>query len=265
LMAVVWRRRFPWLLVGWFWYVGMMVPVIGLVQVGSQSMADRYTYLPQIGLVVAVTWGFARLVSSWRDRRGVAIAVSALVVLVLMGLSWRQVSCWRNSETLWTHALECTTANPMAHNNLGVVLSERGEVDEAVSHFRRALEMKPNDIKIHNYLGSLLAQNGEVDQAISLFHRALEIKPDDAETCNNLGIALAGLERVDEAVIYFQKALELKPDNAEIHNNLGIALAKRGRLDEAVAHFRKALEIKPDHKGARDNLDMALGLHRQPD
>jgi tetratricopeptide (TPR) repeat protein len=230
--AVVWRRRFPYLFVGWFWYLGMLVPVIGLVRVGLHSMADRYTYLPQIGLCIAVTWGVAQLAVTWRYRLRVYGMVSALAVLVLMGFAWRQTSYWRNSETLWTHTLACTARNFLPHNNLGLALAERGRVDEAIAHFQQAVE----------------------------------IKPDYANAHQNLGVALVGQGQFDAAIVHFRKALELKPDFPDItHNNLGIALARRGQFDEAIAHFRKALELRPDYAEARKNLDLALRMRRQPD
>ena len=224
--AFVWRRRFPYLFVGWFWYVGMMVPVIGLVQVGEHSMADRYTYLPQIGLCLSVTWGVAQLATSRRYRHWVCGVASSLVVLVLMGSGWLQTSYWRDGETLWTHALAGTSNNYYAHISLGKILAWRGETDEAIVHFKKTLE----------------------------------IEPDLAEAHSNLAAALAKIGQIDEAIAHFQKALEIKPDNAEVQNILGTVLADRGQIDEAVAHFKKALEIKPDFDYARHNLDRALML-----
>ena len=161
--ALVWRRRFPYLFVGWFWYLGMLVPVIGLVQVGSQAMADRYTYLPQIGLCMAVTWGVAQLAVSWRYRFRVCGAAAALAVLVLMGLAWRQTSYWRDSETLWTHTLACTARNFLAHYNLGVALAERGQVDAAIAHYQKALEIKPDYAEARNNLDLALRMRGQPD------------------------------------------------------------------------------------------------------
>jgi protein O-mannosyl-transferase len=226
--ALVWRRRFPYLFVGWFWYVGMLVPVIGLLQVGSQSMADRYTYLPQIGLCLSVTWGGAQLAASGRYRRRACVAVSAAVVLILMGLGWRQTSYWRNSETLWIHTLDCTADNYEAHNSLGNVLTERGQFDAAIPHYQKALEIKPNYAAAHYNLGVVLSERGQNDAAVA----------------------------------HYLKALEIKPNYAEAHNNLGTALAERGQIDAAIAHFQKALEINPDYAGARDNLNLARRLRR---
>ena len=199
------RRKCPYLLFGWLWYLGTLVPVIGLVQVGSQAMADRYTYLTQIGLYVAFAWGAAHVAGSWPSRRRALAAVAALVVAGLMACAWQQTRYWRDSETLWTHTLACTPQNPIAHNNLGLALAGRGQVDEAIAHYRKALE----------------------------------IKPDYAEAHNNLGNALAGRGQIDEAIAHYRKALEIKPDYAKAHYNLGMALAGRGQVDEAIDHYRQ--------------------------
>ena len=257
--AVAWRRRCPYVFVGWFWYLGTLVPMIGLVQVGSHAMADRYTYVTQIGLYLALAWGAAQVAASWPYRRWVCGVASALVVFVLMGCAWRQTSYWRDSETLWTHALACTSRNSLAHYNLGVALAGRGQVDEAIAHYRKALEIKPNFAEAHDNLGLALAGRGQVDEAIAHYRKALEIKPDRAEAHYNLGDALAGRGQVDEAIAHFRKALEIKPDFAEAHYNLGVALAGRGQVDEAIAHYRKALEIKPDFAEAHNNLGTVLG------
>jgi tetratricopeptide (TPR) repeat protein len=188
--AQAWRRRFPYLFVGWFWYVGMFVPVIGLVQVGSHSMADRYTYLPQIGLCLAVTWGVTQIAASWRYRHWVCGVASVLAVLVLMGIAWRQTSYSRDSETLFTHALACTANNYIAHSVLGNTLAGRGQVDAAIAHFQKALEIKPGWARVHSNLGILLAGRGQVDAAIAHFQKALEIEPDYPGARNRLDRAL---------------------------------------------------------------------------
>ena len=159
-------------------------------------------------------------------------AVAALAVLILVGFAWRQTSYWRDSETLWTHTLACTVRNFVPHNNLGLVLAQRGRVDEAIAHFQKAVE----------------------------------IKPDYADAHQNLGVALDGRGQLDAAIVHYRKALELKPDYPAItHNNLGSALARRGQLDAAIAHFQKALELKPDYPEARNNLDLALRMRGQAD
>ena len=256
--VLIWRRRFPYLLVGWFWYVGMLVPVIGLVQVGEHSMADRYTYLPQIGLCLSVTWGIAQLTAPWRHRRWVCGAASLLAVLVLMGLAWRQTSHWRDNETLWTHVLASTANNYRAHNNLGVVMAERGAIDEAIAHYRKALEIRPSSAEALNNLGVALAGRGEVDEAIADYQKALRIEPDDAKTHNNLGIALANRGRMDEAIAHYRKALEIKPDSAKAHFNLGLALDRQGKTADAVIQWRESVRLQPDHTNFLNQLAWVL-------
>ena len=253
-----WRRRCPYLLVGWLWYLGILVPMIGLVQVGIGAMADRFTYLPQIGLCIAVVWGLTNICRSSRRHRWVCGVTSALVLLVLMGCAWRQTSFWRDSETLWTHVLACTSGNNLAHNSLGAALAGRGEVDEAIQHYRQALEINPRFAEAHANLGVALAGRGEVDEAIQHYRQALEINPRFAEPQYNLGNALAGLRRIDEAVTHYRKALEINPCYAEAHNNLGVVLAGRGEVDEAIQHYRQALEINPYYAEAHNNLGGVL-------
>ena len=256
--AVNWRKRWPCVFVGWFWYLGMLVPMIGLVQVGRHAMADRYAYVTQIGLCLALAWGAAQVAASWPYRRWVYGVASVLVVSLLMGCAWRQTSYWRDSETLWTRTLACTSRNSLAHYNLGMALAGRGRVEEALTHYWKALEIEPNYIEVHNNLGLTLAGRGRVEEALSHYRKALEIKPDYVEAHNNLGLALAGRGQVDEAIVCYRKALEIKPDFAEAHNNLGLALAGRGRVEEALSHYRKALKIKPDYVEAHNNLGNTL-------
>jgi tetratricopeptide (TPR) repeat protein len=252
------RRKHPYCLVGWLWYLGMLVPVIGLVQVGSQAMADRYTYLTQIGLYIALAWGAERISRRWPYRRWVGGVISVLVVTNLAWCAWQQVSYWKDDETLWTHTLACTSQNCLAHNNLGNVLAGHRRVEEAIAHYRKALEINPDDVKVHNNLGAALAHGGQIEEAIAHYRRALEINPDDVEAHSNLGVALAGRGRVDEAIAHYRKALEINVDDADAHNNLGLALAGRGEVDEAMTHYRKALEIKPGLVEAHNNLGNAL-------
>jgi protein O-mannosyl-transferase len=292
--VVVCRRRWPWLLVGWLWYLGMLVPVIGLVQVGGQSMADRYTYLPQIGLTLGLAWAAKRALVSWPYRGWLYGVTAALVLAGLMGCAWHQTSFWHDSTMLWRRSADCTLRNARAHANLasalardgqldeaivhftksleirgdladvycnfGVALARRGRIDEAIARYEQALKLKPDDVLVHNSMGKALFDQGRFDEAIGQYEKVLEIKPDCPEAYYNLGLALAGRGQVNEAITYYQKALEIKPDFAEAHSGLGIALADSGRLDDAIAHFRKALEIRPDLPGARENLAHALRL-----
>ena len=254
----IWRRTRPYLLVGWLWYLIMLVPVIGLIQVGTQARADRYIYLPQIGLYVLLTWGAADLCAGWRHRRLVLGSLAAIVIASLSVDSCLQTAYWRNSESLWTHALACTSDNFIAHNNLGNALLQKGNVEEAIAHFQKALQIYPDYAGAHNNLGNALIKKGSVDEAIAHYQRALQITPDSAEAHNNLGGALLQKGNVDEAIAHYQKALQINPDYAGAHNNLGNALLQRGSVDEAIAHYQRALQIAPDYAEAHNNLGGAL-------
>ena len=262
--VVVARRASPYLLVGWLWYLGILVPVIGLVQVGFQAMADRYTYLPQIGLCIAFAWGAAQVAGSVASRWSVA-AVATLLLAGLVVSAWQQTPHWRDSETLWTHTLACTSQNPVANYNFGVTLAGRGRVDEAIIQYQKALETHPDYADAHNNLGVVMTSRGQTDEAIVHFVKVLKIKPDNEKANYNLGLILAGRGQLDEAITHFRKALEISPDNAETHDNLGLALARRKQTDEAIAHFRKAIEINPQDVDAHNNLGIAMAGRGQVD
>ena len=255
--ALALRRRLPHLLAGWLWYAGMLVPVAGLVQVGRQGMADRYTYLPQIGLGVALAWTAAAACRRRALGRWVRQASLAAIAL-LAGLAWRQAGFWRDSETLFTRALAVTSGNFVAHANLGVALHERGRIDEAIVHYRAALELQPGFAEIQYDLGNALAARQQPEEAAEHYRQALALRPDYAEAHYGLGNALAARQQVDEAIAHYRLALIAKPTLVEAHFNAGVLLANRGRLEEAVAHYRSALEIRPDYARARENLSRAL-------
>ncbi len=252
------RRKCPYLVVGWLWYLGTLAPVIGLVQVGSQKMADRYTYLPQIGLYTALAWGAIEAARTWHWRRWCFAAVPALVVVGLIGCAWQQTRHWRNSNTLWTHTLACTSLNPIAHYDLAQFLAVHGQADRAIAEYQKALELNPGSYEAHTSLGVALAGHGQTDEAMAHYRKALEINPNYAKANNNLGVALAARREFDEAIKHYQKALANEPDYAEAHYNLGLALGRRGQFDEAIPHYRKAIEIKPGYIDARYMLGNAL-------
>jgi protein O-mannosyl-transferase len=258
LAALAMRRQYPYWLVGWLWYVGMLVPVIGLVQVGPQAMADRYTYLPQIGLSVALAWGVADVTRFWPNRRWLLSVSSLLVVAILMGCAWRQTDYWRSRESLWTHTLACYPNNAVAHNNLGEDLDDHGRTDEAIAHLRQAVEIDPNYARAHNSLGATLAKRDLIDEAMVHFRKAIDIAPDFGKAHSNLGAALAKRGQTDEAIVHFRKAVDIDPDLARAHGNLGLALTERGLIDEAIVHFRQAVEIEPDYVQAHSALGKAL-------
>ena len=252
------RQRHPYLLVGWLWYLGMLVPVIGLLQVGDQARADRYTYLPEIGLYVLATWGAMELCGAWRHGRVLMGAAAAVILGMLLARACDQTRYWRDSETLWAHTLACTSENYLAHNNLGLALASEGKPAEAIEQYQRALQIMPDYAKAHNNLGVVLAGEGRWAEAIGQYERALQLEPDYAEVHNNLGIALAGEGRWAEAIGQYERALQLEPDYAEAHINLGVALAGQGKSVEAIEQYERVLQLKPDNAEARYNLGNAL-------
>jgi Flp pilus assembly protein TadD len=261
------RRKRPYLITGWFWYLGMLVPVISLVQVGEQARADRYTYLPQIGLYLALTWAIADLSASWRRRREILSVATAVVITALTWRAWIQTSYWENSETLWTRTLAVTTDNDVAHNNLGFIFLRRGELDEAISHFQTALNIRANNPETHYNLGSALVHNNLgnaflrkklVDQAITHYEKAVELRPDYADGHYNLGSALLQEGRIDEAIAHWQRTLSIQPNDAEAHTTLGDALLRNGEIAQAIAHYETALEIAPRSVSTLNNLAWAL-------
>ena len=256
--VVACRKERPYLLVGWLWYLGMLVPAIGFVQISYYAHADRYTYLPGIGLVLAGTWAVGDWSAGWQHRRAVLGGLMAAVIGVLMVCAWKQTAYWKNSEILWTHMLACTTDNYVAHNGLGKVLLEKGNVQEAITHFQKALAINPDDAKAHNNLGAALRQEERLDEAITQYQNALQINPDYVDAHNNLGSALRQKGRVDEAITQYREALQINPDYADAHYNLGNAFLQKGNAGEAIAQFQQALEVKPTQPAALNNLAWLL-------
>jgi tetratricopeptide (TPR) repeat protein len=257
-VAAAWRRRFPHLFVGWFWYVGMLVPMIGIVQVGEYAMADRFTYLPQIGLGMALVWLSADICRTWPSRRWVCGGTTALVLAVFMACTWRQTCFWRDSEIFWAHTLACTSQNREAHYNLGCYLLTRNRFDEAIRQFRQVLEIDPRSYEAYNNLGGALTRVGRVDEAVAFYEKSLAIRPQHTKALSSLGNILLSRGRIDEAIGQFRKAVEVEPGNPVAHVRLGNALICRGQLAEAAAHYRAALRLDPENADADRALSDVL-------
>jgi protein O-mannosyl-transferase len=291
------RRKKPFLMTGWCWFLGMLVPTIGLIQVGNQAMADRYTYLPSIGLLIVFAWGVVAVFERWRLPLAALGVVGAALVVSCAAATRVQLAHWRDSETLFLRALAVTENNFVAHNGLGYAKLQSGDVDHAIVHFKKALEIHPAFAEAHTNLGNALLQRGQVDDAIACFRSALaaapefalarynlgttllgrgdvegaiaefEItarqRPDDALVHTNLGNARLQKRQLPEAIVSHRRALQLQPHNPDRHNNLGSALVQAGNTEEGAAHFRKALQIEPRHANAHFNLaDLQLRLGR---
>ena len=240
------RKKYPYLLGGWLWFLGMLIPMIGIVQVGNQTRADRYTYLAQIGLYLLLTWSAVELLTKWPRFRQTLIVIAVLIVTALIVDSYTETSFWQNSEKLWNRALATTSRNHIAHANLGnALMKKEGRVDEGIAHCRQALEIHSNYPEAHNYLGYGLASKGQWADAITSFRAALRRNPNFPEAHNNLAISLSQLGKHDEALAECQAGLLIKKDYVEGHCNMALILLQLGRRDEAFNHLREALRLKP--------------------
>jgi tetratricopeptide (TPR) repeat protein len=252
-------RNQRYLPVGWFWFVGTLIPVIGIVQVGAQAMADRYTYIPYIGLFLMLAWGIPQLIANLPYRK-VALGMLMLIVLTALGIcAHRQVSYWNNSITLFSHALAVTQNNFIANTNLGNAYIILGRYQEAIKSYKQAIEIKPDSAMAHYNLGIACANLGLGTEAIEAIKQAIKIKPNDAEVYNNIGVAYDNLGRYSDAIEAFEQAVKIKPDCSGAYHNLGIIYGRLGRLQESVEACRQAIKIKPDDYDAYYNLGITYG------
>jgi protein O-mannosyl-transferase len=281
LAALFRARERPYLLVGWLWYLGTLVPVIGLVQVGLQGWADRYTYVPLIGVFLALAWGLDAMVRGTRVPGWCFGAGATAVVAVLAWLTAVQVGYWSDGITLFQHSLDVmkssSTMNrflgaalehegrPTMHNYLGAALEHEGRFQEAESHFRTSLEMKPGSPDALSNLGGVLLKERRFAESEALLRKALEKKPEDAKILNNLGEAIREQGRYGEAEAAMRKASSLAPDSIEVLSNLARVLALQGRPAEAEALLRRALTVRPDSVDVLSNLAGLLGEQRRYD
>jgi tetratricopeptide (TPR) repeat protein len=259
------RKKCPFLAVGWCWYVGMLLPVIGVVGLGAEARCDRYTYLPHIGIYIMITWGIDRLGRSSRRRHVFGIAGATLSIALLISLTQKQASYWKESETLWRHTIACTERNVIAESNLASALVEKGKMQEAAVHFAEALKLNP---RFHNALvgfGYLALQTGEPDKAAGLYRAALRVQPGNVKTYNNLGNALLRGGKKDEAAEIWQTGLGIEPGNPKLHANLGRFFLESDRAPEALFHFQKVVDAHPENWEARLDLGSAFLENNQPE
>jgi tetratricopeptide (TPR) repeat protein len=241
------RKRNPWLLVGWFWFAGMLVPVIGLVQVGDQAMADRYTYFPLIGIFIAVVFGFCEQAERLHFPKIIFPGAAILILSACLFLTENQLRYWRDSESLFTHALAATKDNALAHLNLGAAFEENGKSAEALAQYQQALALNPQRDEADNNIGKLLFEMNRPEAALSYCVKAVELNPKRASSNNSLGLVLAALNRFDEAMSQFSEAAHLAENYAAPRFQTGRTLLKLGRDADAIPFFNEALQIEPDN------------------
>lgn len=258
-LAVRLSVRKPYLVTGWLWYLGILFPAIGLTQAGLwPAMADRWAYVPLIGIFIILAWGIPDLLFKCPHREKILIAITAIILPTIIIDSWIQTGYWRNSITLFEHAFKVNSNNPVAHVKLGEVYANQGLVGEAIRHYTDALRIDPDNASVHNNLGLVLAEQGLTKKAIDHYHEALRLNPELEGVNLNMGAALVANGHISEAIEHYIKELRLNPEDAQTHNNLGIALHKLGHTSEAIQHFTVALRNTPDFDQAHVNLGIAL-------
>lgn len=254
-----------YLITGWLWFLGTLIPVIGLVQVGGQSMADRYHYIPSIGLFLAIVFGLAELTAFFRVGPVTVGLISAIGLLLFGSLAGLQASRWRDSKTLFEHTLATTTNNLVVQYNLGHVLGQEKKYDEAVLHFEEALRIKPDFFDALVNMGVTRFEQGRPEEAVSYYQRALDVEPRSGKAHMQLGLALIQLKKDEDALQHFRTALELAPNNPDVRTNLGLMLARQGKLSEASLQLEEAVHLNPNSAEAHNNLGLVFLMAKQPE
>jgi len=275
-LAIRYCRSRRYLIVGWLWYLGTLIPVIGLVQVGLQSMADRYTYIPFIGLFIIVAWLGGDLLGRYRFGNFVLATGSVIVLSVLTVLTWLQLGHWTDSITLYEHTVAVTDNNDIMHSNLGQLYLQREKPDQAVKHWTKALQIRPDQVTIRKNLAVILARQGKIDQAIAHFREVLKYRPNDSDVSREIdrllaqhkkttaaqlyskANILAGENKFEEAINCYNKVIQLQPDHALAYNNLGNVLFLQGKHGPALDNYSKALKLKPDYAPIYNNIGSVL-------
>ncbi|MFZ2631119.1 MAG: tetratricopeptide repeat protein [Desulfosalsimonadaceae bacterium] len=252
-------RKSPYLVTGWLWYLGTLLPVIGLVQGGFwPAIADRWAYVPLIGIFIIIAWGIPELVENFPLKKTGLPVLSAGILCVLWVLAWNQIRFWRDSRTLFEHTLSVTRDNFMIHNNLGVALSKQGRMDLAIDQYLKSLRIRPGYADAHYNLANIYKDQARLDQAVYEYLQTLRIKPDHEKAHNNLGSALLSMGRPDEAIKHYQQALQINPDYVDARYNLGIAYVDTGDIDQAIQQIQAALRLRPSDDNILNTLNIVL-------
>lgn len=257
-IAVRKARRYPYFVVGWLWYLIMLIPVIGLVQVGLQAYADRYSYMSLTGPFIIIAWGISDLLPKFRLRKMVLASFSVVLILVLAGMTFYQLRHWRNSITLYTHATKVVPDNWWAYLRLGMAYGQQNNLDEAIKCYTKAIQIKPEFPAPHRNLGYAFARQGKLNKAIEEYNRALRLRPDFEEAHQMLGNAFARQKKFDKAIQHYNKALQLRPNWPEVYNGLAEVFYIQGNIAQAITYWQKTLQLKPDWTQVQDNLNKLI-------
>jgi len=251
-------KKYPYTIVGLFWYLGTLVPVIGLVQVGDQAMADRYTYIPLIGLFIIIAWGVSDLLAKWHCRK-IFLGISAVIILsALTVCTFSQAGHWRNTITLFENTVKVTENNYKALNNLGAALVDKGKYDEALLYFVEAFRINPQKTDARNNLANMLFLQGKSDEAVSHYNEILKFNPQNIDALNNLANVLSAQGEIDKAVLLYKEVLSLDPENVDTHYNIGLFYKKQGKLKKAMTHLAEAIKIDPYYAEAYNEIGVIL-------
>jgi tetratricopeptide (TPR) repeat protein len=258
------RRKQPCVLMGWLWFLGALLPVIGLIQAGSQSMADRFTYLPSLGLFISFAWAMPEMLPRTAAARGVSGALAALVLVACAVRSRDQLACWQNSGTVFRQAIAVTQGNSFARGCLGSYLVQLGQVDEGIEQFKAGLAISPQDPGLLASLATVLADKKQQDaEAFTLYEASLRAEPKRSDRRGKLAELLTRMGKTEQAIAQYRAMLQLKPPDADTHNKLGVALASQGKLDDAIAEFQAAVQLAPGLAYAHCNLGNALAVQHK--
>jgi protein O-mannosyl-transferase len=256
--VVLRKKRSPYLLTGWFWYMGSLAPVIGIVQGGLwPAMADRWAYIPLIGIFIIIAWGSDEIMGHWQYKQKILQPSAVIIICTLASLTFIQAGHWKNTTSLFEHALRVTPNSCFVHNIIGHEQEIQGQIGEAIAHYELALQIDPGFAEAHYNLGNVLVKNGKIKDAVLHFHRAIQLEPGLAAAYNNLANIFYNQGKIDEAIRYYQSALDLEPNNTEAHVNMANALLQKGQMDQAISHYLKAIQLNPNIAEAYNNLGVA--------
>jgi tetratricopeptide (TPR) repeat protein len=254
-----WKTR-PYLTAGWFWFLVTLLPVIGLIQIGDQAMADRYSYIPVTGLFIIAAWGFRDLTINVPYRHSLSALIACSVLIISTAITWQQLGYWRDNYSLFRHTLSITTGNYKIHYNLGLALQSKGELTEAIHQYQEVLRTNPFHADTHNNLGLALQTKGDLNAAVQEFQTALRIDPGYKNAHVNLGAAFQANGMLDAAILEYGRALQISPNDADAHYNKGVALQAKGELDAASQEYREVIRTNPGHKNAHSNQGVVLAI-----